>query len=138
MANDSTTFFNELAALEKLDPHRLVSLVCSAGEEWANADAAASALEEARKSVLSKYTLEHSQPKIGADGKATKGLSHVAAEARALADPRFEDHLQRMVEARKLANALRVRYDMGKMFIELKRSEIATKRAEFGMGRVHA
>lgn len=116
--------------LADFNPETLTQEVVRLGEEWADKDAAASALEETRKTLLSQLIKDLMLP--GAGGKP---MSFSLAEVRALADRRYEAHVDMMVEARKEANKARVRYDMGKMKLELLRSLQATMRQEMFMNR---
>lgn len=123
--------------LKNFDPDTLTSEVIATGESWADQDAAASSLEETRKTVLAQLQLEYSLQGVGpSKGSDTpKAMSAVQAEMRALADPRYEQHIELMVQARKEANRSRVRYDMGKMRLELFRSLQATMRQEMHLSR---
>lgn len=122
---------DEISALiHKFDPAALTQRVIAAGEDWADKNAAASSLEETRKSVLAKLAKEHARGAASlGDGKA-RPMSMVAAEQAALADPRYEAHIELMVSARQQSDRARVRYDMGKMELELMRSLQATVRQE--------
>lgn len=124
---------NDLTAiLKQFDPERLVQEVSSLGLAWTESNAAANALEETRKTLLAKLLKAHMSTglKSGAPGERPRAISVAAAEQNALADEIYEDHLERMVAARQVADAARVRYDMGKMRIELMRSQLATIRQE--------
>lgn len=112
------------------DPEVLTQEVIRLGEEWADKDAAASALEETRKTLLSQIITGLMAPTPG-----SKPMSLSLAEVRALADKRYEAHVDLMVASRKEANKARVRYDMGKMRLELLRSLQATMRQEMMMNR---
>jgi hypothetical protein len=92
-----------------------------AGEEWADKDAAATLLEETKKSVLAQLMSQH------------PNVSNAAAETLALAAPEYARHVREMVEARKAANAAKVHYDSAKTWVDLMRTEAATKRAELGL-----
>lgn len=127
--------FRELQSLiqtvKDFDPNKMTAEVISAGEEWADQDAAASSLEETKKSVIAKITLEYMEAGVSSElGQRPKPMSATAAELRALADPRVEQHIELMVHARREANKFRVRYDMGRMKLELMRSLQATLRNE--------
>lgn len=125
-----------LHLLRDFDPARLTSEVITLGEDWAERDAAASALEETRKSVLASLILEYVESGVsGAAGAKARTMPVAQAEARALSDTRFEQHVELMVAARKEAHIARVRYDMGKMKLELMRSLQATMRQEMNMAR---
>lgn len=104
-----------------LAPDKIYDQIVRAGEEWADAEAAAALLEETRKSVLAKCMNE--APASSIAGK----------EMLALADPTYREFVEGMVAARKTANKKRVRYDSAKILAELRRSEESTKRAEMGM-----
>lgn len=119
-----------LAMLKRFDPDTLVEAVTKLGEDWADKDAAASSLEETRKSMLANVMLDYLKPGVSADAKAARSMPVSQAEQRALCDPRYETHVDLMVAARKDANSARVRYDMGKMRLELLRSQLATIRQE--------
>jgi hypothetical protein len=118
------------------DPQQLVQSAIDLGEEWADNNAAAEALEESKKSVLARYVIEYMEKGLqsAAPGERAKPMSAAAAEQRALAHPGFEMHLELMVNARKDANKSRVRYDMQKMTLELFRSKQATLRSEHRLG----
>lgn len=123
--------------LKDFDPNKLTAEVITVGEAWADQDAAASSLEETRKTILAQLQLEYTLEGVSA-GKGSekpKPMPASQAEMRALADPRYEQHLELMVEARREANRTRVRYDMGKMRLELYRSLQATMRQEMHMSR---
>lgn len=100
-----------------MDPEKIHAALVQAGEAWADAEAAASILEETRKSVLAKLINE-------AEGSVN------AREYKALADAEYKAFVDGMVKARKAANKARVRYDSAKVLAELRRSQEATRRAE--------
>lgn len=100
-----------------LDADEVYSRLVKAGEEWSDLDAAASLLEETKKSVMAKLINE-------AEGSVN------AREYKALADPEYKRHVEGMVTARKAANKAKVRYDSAKVLAELRRSEESTRRAE--------
>lgn len=100
-----------------INPDEILERLRIAGEEWADKDAAANALEETKKSVLAELMNGFSGPKT-------------ERESRALADATFRLHLTNMVNARKEANRARVRYETGKIWAELVRTRESTRRAE--------
>ena len=104
-----------------LDPDRAFQAIVDAGEAWAEAEAAAALLEETRKSVLAK--LMNESPIASIAGK----------EMTALADPEYKKFVEGMVQARKVANKARVRYDSAKVLAELRRSQESTRRAEMSL-----
>lgn len=119
-------------SLRDFDPKRLTDDVIRSGELWADEDATASTLEETKKTMLASFTLDYMSgaQKSGAIGERPKAVSVAEAEKKALADERFEAHLKAMVHARRESNRARVRYDMGRMRLELMRSLQATLRNE--------
>lgn len=121
-----------LSLLREFDPQKLTAEVIRAGEDMADKDAAASAMEETKKTLLASLTLEYLSggASSGALGEKAKALPVSQAEIRALADPRYEQHLDLMVAARKEAQRARVHYDMGRMRLELMRTVMATLRNE--------
>lgn len=102
----------------RLNSDRAYDALVKAGEEWADKDAAATLLEETRKSVLAKIKNESGEK------------SDAAKETIALCAGEYLAHVESMVEARRVANKARVRYDSAKTLAELRRSEEATRRAE--------
>lgn len=105
------------------DPARFAQSIVSRGELWADANAAAELLEETKGTLLAKLQKEHFSE------------AGWKAEALAKADPRYEEHLKAMVDARRLANLARVRYDGAKAMGEFARSVESTRRAEMNLGR---
>lgn len=101
-----------------IDSEQIYDALVKAGEDWADQDAAASLLEETRKSVLARLMMECPAP------------SSTAKEMYALADVEYKKHVEGMVGARKVANKARVRYDSARVLAELRRSEESTRRAE--------
>lgn len=134
MTVENSTFFRSLQSADLVDPTAISTLVANAGAEWYQNDAGAASLEETKKSVLAKLVLEHMEAGVpGKAGAPPKAMSFAQAEQRALADPRYEAHVEMMVSMRKHSNLSRVRYDMGRMFLELQRSANATRRQEMAM-----
>lgn len=118
---------NNRASNERLlgmDPNELVSTVENLGIEWANADEEANLLEEVKKTLLAKFITE-----IQAQPAGGKSVPMNMAETRAMARPEYKEHLEAMVRKRAEANRLRVRYDSGRVKIELLRSLLANERA---------
>ena len=102
-------------------PARLAGSIVSRGEMWGDLNGAANLLEETRGTLLAKLLKEHF------DQPAWK------AEALAKSDPRYEEHIKAMVDARRLADIARVRYDGAKAMGEFVRSAESTRRAEMQM-----
>lgn len=107
-----------------LDPEKIFLELEKAGNSWSDLNAAADILERAEKSLLSGIMLDKMQ-----DG--TKTVSK--AEAEALASPTYQEHITQSIEARRLANRAKVRFDALKMLAELRRSEESTRRAEINL-----
>lgn len=101
-----------------IDPNKTYEALVRAGDDWADAQAAADLLEETKKSVLAKL-------KMDASANSDSGR-----EMHALADPQYKAFVEGMVAARKAANKARVRYDSAKVLAELRRSQESTRRAE--------
>ena len=106
-----------------IDTDALCDEAESAGMAWADAKAAADALEETRKSVLAE-----TMTTFFAEGMATN-----KAETMALADPAYTSFLRKMVAARKASDRARVRYDILRTRIELLRTNASTERAAMSM-----
>lgn len=100
------------------EPARFAQSIVARGELWADADAAASALEETKGTLLAKLLKEHF------DQPAWK------ADALAKGDARYEEHIKAMVDARRLATLAKVRYDGAKAMGEFARSAESSRRAE--------
>mgnify|MGYP000872197155 CR=1 FL=1 len=103
------------------DPDHAYRQMVEAGEAWADAEAAAQALEESRKSVLASLMVGQAAPSLG------------AKEMHALADEQYRGHVEAMVKARKAANLARVRYDCRKVLAEMRRTQESTRRAEMNI-----
>lgn len=104
-----------------LDVDTLVHRLEEAGNEWADAKAAADALEDSRKSVLAEALL------------ASEGRTVGEREARALNAPKYLGHLDALAVVRKRANRARVRYDVEQVRIELIRTQSANDRAAMNL-----
>lgn len=90
---------------------------------WAEADAKARELEELQKPFLMELAM---QVRL-----ASRSFSE--AEAKALADIRYRNHLVGMVEARRQANLARARLNRMRTWIELIRTKEASERAMMGL-----
>lgn len=98
------------------DPDQIYRALVQYGDKWADAHEVAELAEESKKVLLAQITSEQ-------EG------SQAAKEAKALADPRYEEHIRAMVKARKAANRAKVRYDSAKVKAELLRTQAANDRA---------
>lgn len=103
------------------DPVQFAHAIVKRGEAWSDAEAAASLLEETRKSVLAQ--------EMAACGE----MPVSKAEMHALASPVYRQHLVAMVEARHQANRAKVSYDGSRALMDLVRSAEATRRTEMGL-----
>ena len=103
------------------DPEKMYERIVAAGEAWADAEAAASLLEETRKTVLAKAMNDAAAVTIS------------AKEMLALGSDDYKKFVEGMVRARAAANKARVKYDSAKILAELRRSQESTKRAEMSM-----
>jgi hypothetical protein len=100
-----------------LDVDALCTDLEKLGLEWADAKAAADALEDASKGIL------------GLCFKVAEGSSREAKEFSARNDARFLNHLRELDKARKRALRARVAYDVQQVRVELARSNASTERA---------
>jgi hypothetical protein len=87
-------------------------------KQWVDADAAASILEDTKSAVLSER-----MQNLG-DIPVSK------AEATVKASPEWRDHIEKMVNARKQANRLKVQMEYLRMKFSEWQSHEATKRTE--------
>jgi hypothetical protein len=103
----------------EIDPTAIAYELEQRGLDWADKDAAARALEDSQKSVLAVITVEFRD----------RGKSIGESEIRARADARFQDHLQKLFDARREAARARVLFDTYRVYTELIRTQVATERA---------
>ncbi len=106
-----------------IDTDALCDEAENAGFAWADAKAAADALEETKKSVLAQSMA----------GYFAEGMAGNKAETMALADPAYLDFIRKMVAAGKARDRARVRFDILKTRIELLRTNASTERAAMSM-----
>lgn len=104
-----------------MDAEKIYESLVQAGEDWAEAEAAASLFEETRRSVLANLM------------NLASHTTQAGKEMQALADPEYRRHVEGMIAARKTANKFRVRYDSAKVLAELRRSQESTRRAEMNL-----
>jgi hypothetical protein len=91
------------------------------GLQWADLDAAASLLDDTRKTVLAEVM------------RALPGKSMAEREMHGLAHPDYVQHLSAASEARRKANRARVSYQSEQARIELIRTAESTRRAQMTM-----
>jgi hypothetical protein len=100
-----------------LDVDALCNELERLGVEWADAKAAADALDDATKGVL------------GEAFARAEGRNKDEKEYNARQDHGFKKHLDAVDKARRRANVARVRYDVQQVRVELTRSNAATERS---------
>lgn len=103
------------------DPDKVAEELSKRGHRWADSDAAYKALDEATKSVLAECMSDAGD------------VSVAKAEMQGRSHPKYRTHLEAVDKARRAASRARVDYDTYQVWIELKRSENATKRAEMSL-----
>jgi hypothetical protein len=103
------------------DPDKIAEELSDRGYAWADTDAAYKALDEATKSVLAECMM------------GAGDVSVAKAEMYGRTCRVYLDHLAAIKKARQAANRARVDYDTFQAWIELKRTEQATRRAEMGL-----
>ena len=89
-----------------------------AAKDWIDADAGASLLEESKSANLSQMMLS-----CNADSVAK-------AEMLTKASPQWQEYIEKMVEARRKANLLKVKLEWIRMRFSEQQSKEATERAE--------
>jgi hypothetical protein len=99
-----------------IKPDEIYQRLSTAGEDYADKDAAASLLEESKKVLLSQLMQSH-------EG------SVAAREMAALADARYSEHIADMVEARRQANRAKTRWLSAQAWVDATRTAAATERA---------
>lgn len=102
------------------DAREITERLRLAGEDWADKLAAAEALDDASESMQAKCYLQ-------ASGSVEE------RKAKAKVDDEYQRSRTIARDARLAANKARVRYDVGKAFVELIRSQESTRRAEMTM-----
>lgn len=107
------------------DPDKIAHELSKRGHAWADADAAYRALDDVTKTVLAECEVEAR--------KDPENTTQAAIERGGRVAELYRQHLLVLSEARKTANRARVNYETYQVWIELKRSENATRRAEMGV-----
>lgn len=100
------------------DPDKIAHRLIELGDDYADTEAAASLMEETRKTVLSQLKL-----------KSAEG-SDTARETEALASDEYRKHVENMILARRDANKAKVRLESMRAWIDLRRTQAANQRAE--------
>lgn len=106
------------------DPDWIYQNLIKSGEHWADKEAAASLLEETKKTVLAEQAVYY----------RNTNMSISESEQRALAGGNYREHLDKMIEARKEANKAKVRYQSMQTLADLRRTEQSTRRVEMEKG----
>lgn len=101
-----------------MDANELFHKLTVAGNDWADKQAAYNILEDTKNAVLAQLMLK------------SHATSVAAKEIEAKASKEFTEHVQNTQEAMKAALKAKVQYESIKTWIDLKRSEEATRRAE--------
>ena len=101
-----------------MDANEVYERLVSAGEEWADLQAAYNILEDTKSAILAKLMLNSSAPSVA------------AREIEAKASDEYTGHVKSTQEAMKKALKAKVAYESAKVWVDLKRSEEATRRAE--------
>lgn len=101
-----------------MDANELFHKLTVAGNDWADKQAAYNILEDTKNAVLAQLMLK------------SQATSVAAKEIEAKASKEFTEHVQNTQEAMKAALKAKVQYESIKTWIDLKRSEEATRRAE--------
>lgn len=102
----------------QLDANELYHKLTQAGNDWADKQAAFNVLDDTKNAVLAQLMLN------------SQAQSVAAKEVEAKASKEYTDHVKATQEAMKAALKAKVNYEAIKIWIELKRSEEATRRAE--------
>lgn len=106
-------------ALAGANPDEIEAKMRELGENLATLNAAASLLENLRKTMHARIAYE-----AGDDVK-----SEAARERFASASEKYEDHVIQMVDARERADKARAQLESYRVFVEMKRTLAATERA---------
>jgi hypothetical protein len=102
----------------ELDGSKIYAEIVKAADDHADKDAAATLLEETKGIVLAELIVRQDQ-----------SLSVAAREYIAKADPVFRLHVVNMVEARRVANRAKGKYEGEKLLADMRRSEESSRRA---------
>ena len=101
-----------------MNANELFQKLTQAGEEWADRQAAYNILEDTKTAVLARLMMK------------STAASVAAKEVEAKASIEFQGHVETTQDAMKAALKAKVRYEAIKTWIDLRRSEEATRRAE--------
>ena len=101
-------------------PDQISEEMSKRGKAWAELDGAYRALDDATKSVLSNIASRM-------DG------SEAAKDREARGHKEYREHLEYLATARTAALVAKVNYDVWKMWIDMKRSEISYTKAQMNI-----
>ena len=101
-----------------MDANEVYTQLVNAGEDWAELQAAYNILEDTKSAILAKLMLNSAASSVA------------AREIEAKASKEYTDHVKHTQDAMKEALKAKVNYESIKIWIDLKRSEEATRRAE--------
>jgi hypothetical protein len=101
-----------------VDANELYYKLTQAGDDWADKQAAYNVLDDTKNAVLAQLTLK------------SEATSVAAREIEAKASKEYTEHVKHTQDAMKAALKAKVNYESIKIWIELKRSEEATRRVE--------
>ena len=99
------------------DPERLAHELSKRGLDWADKQAAYQALDEATKSVMGQAYLQTEGTVAERDAKTRNTVGVL-------------NHLEAVARARKASLVARVNYETYQVYLEMKRTEQSTRRAE--------
>ena len=100
------------------DADTLYQKLIDAGDDWADKQAAFNVLDDTKSTVLAKLTLSSTAPSVA------------AREVEARASEEFIQHVKATQYAFRDALKAKVKYESIKIWIDLRRSEEATRRVE--------
>ena len=101
-----------------MDADKLYYKLTQAGDDWADKQAAYNVLDDTKNAVLAQLMLK------------SQATSIAAKEVEAKASKEYTNHVKATQEAMKASLKAKVAYESIKIWIDLKRSEEATRRAE--------
>jgi hypothetical protein len=101
-----------------VDANELYFKLTQAGDEWADKQAAYNVLEDTKNAVLAKLMMKSQAPSVA------------AREIEAKASAEYTEHVKVTQDAMKAALKAKVKYESIKTWIDLRRSEEATRRVE--------
>jgi len=105
-----------------LDPEKLFTELEKRGMEWADTDAAYRLLDDCKHSILSEAM---------ADLNSKESMAMTKAKAER--SKKYTDHLQLVGQARKDATVAKVKWISFQAYVDLKRSQSASRNAELNL-----